>query len=426
MSGPRIAIIGAGSVKFTAQILSSLLSRKGLRGAKLFLMDIDAHRLGLVTRYAQAIARGSEIDIIGTADRDEALAGADFVIVTVAIGGLTLKRMDVEICAAHGVTQVKGDTTGPAGTARALRSVPFFVALARDMERLCPGALMINLSNPMGAIVGAVAQRTRVAVAGICTTVESMAGDFARKLGVPAERLTLYSAGLNHFTWMTDLLLDGKPRLNLLDEVIVPAFGDLPVTTALYRQYGMFPIPGYKYASEFFPFDAQTGFAPFDAGAEGAHTERDIRAMEEELQTGTPIPPPPPNTDSEAVVRLIVAVHANLPGVHVLNVSNEGQLPFLPEGAAVEGPVFVQGRAIRPLCPGTFTEGVREVLSRATREQMLVIDASLSGDRRTALEAVRLSPLSPADEAAARALLCDLLTRQRAYLPAFYRDGGNT
>ena len=338
MNSPRIAIIGAGSLKFTAQILSSLLAREATRYAHVTLMDIDPARLALVDRYARAIAAhaGDTLAIHSTESRGDALVDADFVLVTVAIGGLALKQMDVEICREHGVIQVKGDTTGPAGIIRGLRSIPFMLDLARDMEQVCPDALMINLSNPLSTLTGAVTQHTSIRAIGICTSVEGMRHDFADKLGAAQERVRLMSAGVNHFTWLTGLYLDGKRRMDLLQDVIAPAFEGLPVTLDLYRAYGMFPIPGYKYASEFFPFFTSCaseygkplGFSPFDAASEAASLSASLAEIEDALAGGKPFAMPAVNTDSEAVVSLIESMVSGTPGVHTINCRNEGQVPM--------------------------------------------------------------------------------------------------
>jgi len=417
----RIVLIGAGSLLYSRQIAGSLMDSEDTAESELVLQDIDLDRVGIVCRYIQKLAekKNSPLFVRLETDRGKALENADFVIVTVAIGGLAMKKLDVEICAAHGVLQVKGDTTGPAGVFRALRSIPFFLELAADMERICPNALLINVSNPLSTITGAIVKYSRVRTIGLCTSVLGMERDFAQKLGVSQERLTVVSAGVNHFTWLTDLYLDGKQRMDLLRDVIVPDMDGLPVTCELFRAYGMFPIPGYKYASEFFlGCEEAAGFSAFNAEAAKEEFSKAMSAAGDELSGKRPFTLKHGGMDSEVLVALMKSAAIPVPGIYTLNCPNRGQLPWLPEGCVTEGPAYVCGDCISPLCPGNFTGSVKKLLSDTAYRYSLTVEAAVNGGRREALDALYADPLVPSIRAAI-GLLEDFLRMQGQYLPQF-------
>ena len=160
----KIAFIGGGSMQWTALLTIDLALTDALAGATLVLHDIDAGALELMTRAAERITTqlGRDLPIEATTDRAEALRGADFVILCVAIGGLAAMRNDLAIPWRYGVAQSVGDTVGPGGLARGLRHIPFAVQVAREMEQLCPHAWLLNLTNPMTTICRAVTRATSI------------------------------------------------------------------------------------------------------------------------------------------------------------------------------------------------------------------------------------------------------------------------
>ena len=426
MTKNRIVLIGAGSMLYSKELASSLMSSAGLCESELVLFDIDHERLDLVYRYISSLVglRRSPMTVHRETDRDRALEGADFVVVAVAIGGLAAKKLDVDIAADHGIMQIKADTTGPAGLFRALRSIPFFLQLAADMERLCPSAYLLNVTNPLAAITGAVTQNSSIRTLGICGAVTEMGWDFARKLGVERERLRIVSAGVNHFTWLTGLYLDGTQRMDLVRDVLVPAFGDLPVTGELFGAFGMFPIPGYKYASEFFAgYGAAAGFTPFDAQGAAAAFSAQIAAVTAELDGARPFRLDHESADSAILASVMESISLDMPGVYSINRPNT-QIDSLPRGAIVEGPVYVRGEQIAPLWPGDFTDSVKSLLEGAARRQQLTIDAAVAGDGRMVVEALMADPLVPSVRVAIE-LTDDYLRREADFLPQFGMGGGD-
>lgn len=426
----RIAVIGAGSPLFTPDLMDTLLLKKELYGSEIYLMDIDSGRLDFMFRYCSRLMAENDcaFSLVSGTDLDEALYDADFVIVTVAVGGLAMRKFDVEVPLKYGIVHIKADTAGPAGIFRGMRSIPFFVDMGKRMEKLCPQAVLINLSNPLTTITRAVSKETGIKCIGVCSSIDGMKRDIAGKLGVDAEHLVLYSTGVNHFTWMTGIYLDGRDIMKDFVEKAIPLFEEgLPVTNELYKTYGCFPIPGYKYASEFFPYflRPETGYGKdygFSADSHEARSkaaEGQYAGLKLRLESGK-LKGAGDNPDTGIIAGVMESIALNKPEIYNLNTPNHGQLPSLPYGAVVEGPVCVAGDAIMPLCSSKLPERVLKLLERAAYEQELVVEAAVKGDRELVLEAFLMDPLvnSPIS---ARKIIDELLELQKDYLPQFHK-----
>ncbi len=175
---PKIAFIGAGSIIFAKRLMIDLLSFPELGESTFALMDIDAKRLGYTCRVAERIVRetGAPARIEATTDRREALRGADYVITMILVGDIEVIRPDIEIPLKYGVDQCIGDTLGPGGVFRALRTIPAMLDICRDMEDLCPDAWLLNYTNPMAMVCWAMNDATAVKNVGLCHSVQGTAG----------------------------------------------------------------------------------------------------------------------------------------------------------------------------------------------------------------------------------------------------------
>lgn len=427
----KIALIGAGSPLFASDLLNSLLTVKEIYGSEIYLMDIDRERRDFIYLYARKLMdeNGRPFEVYAAADLDEALMDADYVVVTIAIGGLSMRKHDIEIPLKYGIVHVKSDTTGPAGIFRALRSVPVFVDLVKRMEKLCPKALLINLSNPLTVITRAVTKISRVKTAGICTTIDGMRHQIAGHLKVNENRLELYSTGVNHFTWLQDIFLDGRDCMKDFIEIVLPNYiKDLPVTGDLYKTYGCFPIPGYKYGSEFFSWylgpesdmGRDYGFEP-DSPESRSKTGEDIyKQLRERMDNNMKLAIKSENLDTKAIMDLIESTALSKPRVLNLNMPNYGQIHDLTYGSIIEGPVFVNGDRMQPLCCKRLPERIIKLLERVVYEQELVVEAALNGDRELVFEAFLMDPLvnSPWN---ARKIIDELLELEKDYLPQFFK-----
>ena len=198
----KVAIVGAGGYVFPLRLVGDLLSFPELRGSTLALMDVDAGRLERTAGAVRELVahHGLATRVEATTDRRRALDGADYVVVTFQVGGLEAYRLDVEIPRRCGVDQTVGDTLGPGGVFRFLRSAPAYAEIAADMGELCPGALLINYANPM-AMSCWYLDRLGVRTVGLCHSVQGTSRMLARALEVPYEEVDFRCAGINHQAW---------------------------------------------------------------------------------------------------------------------------------------------------------------------------------------------------------------------------------
>ncbi|MDD4139242.1 MAG: alpha-glucosidase/alpha-galactosidase, partial [Eubacteriales bacterium] len=183
----KIAFIGAGSFGFTRKLVRDILSFPAFADATIALMDIDPTRLGVIKQAVDKIvAAGSyPAKVIATENRAEALDGADGVVCTILAGGVEIWRHDIEIPKRYGVDINVGDTRGPAGIFRALRTIPVMLDICRDIEKYCPRAIFLNYTNPMAMLCKAMQDETSVRVTGLCHSVQGTAEMLAKWIGAP-------------------------------------------------------------------------------------------------------------------------------------------------------------------------------------------------------------------------------------------------
>jgi alpha-galactosidase/6-phospho-beta-glucosidase family protein len=211
-AAPKIAVVGGGSYQWGTKIIQDVALNEDLRGSVLTLHDIDPEALDDLYRWGVKMVglAGSDLALEKTDDLDEALSGADFVVLCISTGGLDAMAPDVEIPARYGVIQTVGDTVGPGGLFRGLRNIPVVVDIARAMEERCPDAVMLNLTNPMTTLTRAMSKTTQVRCIGLCHELFSTLAMLSWMFDVPEEALDVKVAGVNHFIWITRVAVRGK------------------------------------------------------------------------------------------------------------------------------------------------------------------------------------------------------------------------
>ncbi|MFM7677222.1 MAG: alpha-glucosidase/alpha-galactosidase, partial [Roseiflexaceae bacterium] len=194
----RITFIGAGSIGFTRTLVRDILTFPRLADAELVLMDIDKERLEFAERSVKRIIELGKYPatVKTTLSRAEALQGADVVMVTILAGGVQVWRHDIEIPKQYGIDINVGDTRGPSGIFRALRTIPEMLNIAKDMERYCPNAMMLNYTNPMAMLCRAMQLESNIKLTGLCHSVQGTAEMLARWVGVPYEEIDYVCAGI--------------------------------------------------------------------------------------------------------------------------------------------------------------------------------------------------------------------------------------
>jgi alpha-galactosidase len=425
MRAPHIVLIGAGSALFGPETLRDIFLCEALHGSRITLVDVDEEHLARVHAFGQALnqAAGAGCQVLATTDRRQALPGADFVVVSVAVERERLWKLDWEIPLKHGVRHVLGENGGPGGLSHSLRNIPLLLGICRDIEALAPDAWLLNYTNPMSRVCMAVARHTRLKFVGMCHQIGAGYEIASTILDVPQTELRIRAAGLNHFTWITDLrFTDGRDAYPAFRERLAASDPDfMPLSRRLHDVFGLYPAVGDRHAGEYigdawrevgmsgYEFDMYENWVAGVWESIGAVLDGD----EDEAAVWLG------ETSGERGVPIIVALWTNANQYEdAVNVVNNGAIANLPAQAVVEVPAVVGGGGIQPLRVGGLPAGVAALCDRQVTIQELVVEAAVTGNRRAALQALCLDPVIP-DTPTAQAILDELLIVHAPYLPQF-------
>jgi alpha-galactosidase len=253
----KIAFIGAGSLGFTSDLVRDILTFDLLKDATLALMDIDAERLDFALK---SVARIIEVGnypakVIATMDRAEALKGADVVLTTILSGSTDVWKYDIEIPKKHGVDINVGDTRGPSGIFRFLRTLPRMLEIVKDMEKYCPGAVLLNYTNPMAMLCGALQRVTHIPVTGLCHSVQGTAVMLACWIGARSfDDITYTCAGINHQAFYLKYEMDGQDAYPLIKKAITEnpdIYNEEIVRNEMYLHLDYYPTESSGHNSEY-------------------------------------------------------------------------------------------------------------------------------------------------------------------------------
>ncbi|MFN8505425.1 alpha-glucosidase/alpha-galactosidase [Kouleothrix sp.] len=440
----KITLIGAGSVVFTRNLCSDILLTPALQGSTISLMDIDATRLAQARDLVQALidTRKLTARVEATTDRRAALQGADYVITTFQQGGLEAYALDIETPRRYGIEQCVGDTLGPGGVFRALRTIPVLIELGRELDALAPGALLLNYVNPMAANCWAYDRATGRPHVGLCHSVQGTSEMLARWIGVPYEQVVFRCAGINHQAFFLEFRRGSEdlyPRLRqAIDDPAI--YGQEPVRIDMMKHFGYFVTESSGHASEYVPYFRKSAamvndeLAPrfansndgwFDYGRTGGYlrhcVERQALAQGEFAALIAGSKTPPAERTHEYGSRIIEAIEMNQPLRINGNVPNRDLIASLPPGCCVEVACLVDGSGIQP----TRVDGYPAQLAALNRTninvQELIVEAALGGRREAVYHAVMLDPLSAAvcTLPQIHALVSEMLAEQARWLPQF-------
>lgn len=452
---PKITIIGAGGFVFPFRLIGDLVSFPALRSATLHLMDLDAGRVARTASAARELVahHGFDATVLETTDRREALEGADVVIITFQVGGVDSYRHDVEIPRRYGVDQTVGDTVGPGGVFRFLRSVNAYTAIAEDALELCPDAQFINYANPM-AMATAFLNAKGLRTVGLCHSVQGTTRMLARTLGVDYDEVEYVCAGINHQAWILDFAQRGGedlyPRLrevmgarhrrgvaaaDLLgddgdhSEAAAAASnyegGNEQVRTAIMQSFGYFQTESSHHASEYLPYfrkDAETVLEYIPERWDYyeicmAHDEQgDVDQQLEKLKADL-------KPSVEYGASIVNAIVTGVPTVVYGNVPNTGLIGNLPDDACVEVPCLVDANGVQPTAIGQLPPQLAALNRTNVNVQTLAVRAALEGSVEHVHHAVALDPLTGAlltlDRI--RSMTDELLEAHAALLPEALR-----
>ncbi|WP_301176113.1 glycoside hydrolase family 4 [Actinomadura geliboluensis] len=421
----KVAIVGAGSGYMPGVIRGLLHRADDLAGTELACYDIDAAHLDVMTRLAGAMfaARGADLTVTSHTALPSALDGASYVFTTFRPGGLAARHLDESIPLKHGV--VGQETAGPGGFLMALRSVPVLLDIAAAAD---PGAWIVNYTNPTNVVTDAVARHTGARIIGLCDQFIGDTEMWADLLGLPFDGLEADWIGLNHATWAQRVRLDGR-ELDLpllLDDLEVPGGGATPWRdpsrmAELAKALGFLPN---SYAKYYFFHDQVVD----ELRAKGTTRAQDILAMlpgyYEQVAAESRKPDPDPSRErgggehGEFAVDVICAMHRDEGRRMIVNTRNNGAVSSLDDDAIVEVPALVGRSGPVPLTMGPLPGPVRGLTQAIHAYERLAADAAVTGDRRTALQALMAHPFVRSKHTAEK-ILDEGLAAHRDHLPQF-------
>ncbi len=427
----KITVIGGGST-YTPELINGFLATAGsLPLDELWLMDIDEQRLNVVGGFAQRMvtARGDPFKVVLSLDQRQAIAGASYVITQLRVGQMPARRGDEYLGLRHGL--IGQETTGVGGMAKALRTIPVILSIARDIREVAPGALLANFTNPAGLVTEALTRYApEVSAVGVCnvgiTTKMHILDELEEATGsrVEPERAQLNTLGLNHLTWHRGFTVDGEEMWPMIFPAFVESLKEeaepeWDVRTV--ESLGMMP----NYYLQYFyytdrKFAAQKEWPPSRA--------EEVMAIEKILlhdYADPALSEPPADLMkrggayySTLATQLINSHYNDLGQVHVVNVRNNGAVKDWPADWVLELPARVDRRGVHPLPAEPLPPACFGLIAQVKMYELLTVEAAVHGDRQALYQALLAHPLGPqADEV--QDVLDDILETNKQWLPQF-------
>ena len=428
----KITVIGGGST-YTPELVNGFLSRKdSLPLKELWLMDIDKDRLKIVGGFAQRMvkAKGDPFKVILSRHQREAIAGASYVMTQLRVGMMPARREDEYLGLRHGL--VGQETTGVGGMAKALRTIPVILSIARDMRDVAPGALLANFTNPAGLVTEALNRHSPdVPAVGVCNvgiTMKMEALEWLEKATgrkIDDSRAALNTLGLNHLTWHRGFTVDGQD----VWPTVIRAFGekmkqekDPECDLRTLEVLGIIP----NYYLQYFYYterkvEAQKKWPPSRA--------EEVFEIEKTLLRDYADPAltePPADLMkrggayySTLATQLINSHYNDLGQVHVVNVRNNGAVTEWPTDWVLEMPAKVDRRGIHPLPAAPLPPACFGLIAQVKMYELLTVEAAVRGDRNALYQALLAHPLGPGGDQV-QSVMDDLLETNRQWLPQFF------
>ena len=454
MNDRKIVCLGAGSLYFRRAI-PDLLMCEGLSGSELVLYDVVTEKSERMAAMGMRLAEqaGTRVSVRAASELVDAVDGADFALSSIGGSGAgitqgvytsTYHNADVLIGAKYGVQQIIADTCGPGGMMMALRSIPAYIEICREMEKRCPSVILFNHSNPMAVLCRALRKYTSINVVGVCHGVQAGIKQLAAMLELPAHELNCLWIGTNHYYWLTRIAHLGRdlyPKLRRLTARNGPGEREV-LSSQLSDIYGYRILyPPDDHVIEFYPFLAQMKGGVDDLPAHLAKEARErfptseanmpgegeatsevkakFFAEYQQLLDGTQLPDAPSDPLlGEGIGTVVGAIATGKRELCVANIANQGCIPNLPHSAEVEVEAVTDSCGVRGLQMGEAPLHLKGILEKRFVWQELVADAGVKGDRNLALQAMMIDEMAIMPDKAS-AMLDELLAASKKLLPQF-------
>lgn len=438
----KIAFIGAGSFGFTRTLVRDIMSYPLLQDSTIALMDIDKERLAYITKAVKKIITAGKYPakVISTTDRKEALKDADAVMCTILAGDVDVWQYDIRIPKKYGVDFNVGDTRGISGIFRALRTIPVMLDICRDIEKLCPGAIMLNYTNPMAMLCNAMQRTTNVNVTGLCHSVQAMPNVFGKWLGIPGSEIDYLCAGINHQAWYLELKHKGEdiyPRLRKIVKENKKIFNEEPVRNEMFMQLGYYVTESSGHNSEYnWWFRKRDDLikkycsdAPGRAWNPGKYAfileeyknRNKNRKWQNDIENWLAKPEVDLNRGNEYASAIINAWMGGEQFGFNGNVMNRGLISNLSPDACVEVPVFTSRRRTNSVSVGALPIQLATLNNISAATEIMTVNACISGDPEMVYHACVYDPMCAAKLSMAeiRKLVQEMLNMNKSYLPQF-------
>jgi len=435
----KITFIGAGSLGFTRGLVRDVLTFPLLKDATLCLMDIDPERLDFAKRAVQRIVDlgNYPAKVEATMDRAEALKGADVVLVTILASGVEIWRHDIEIPKKYGIDTNIGDTRGPSGIFRALRTIPVMLDIAKDMERYCPDATMLNYTNPMVLVCRAMQHETKIQLTGLCHSVQGTSEMLARWIGAPYEEITYTCAGINHMAFYLKYEWNGKDAYPLIRKAITErpeVYNEEQVRNEMFLALDYYVTESSGHNSEYNWWFRKrpdlieqycthgTGWNPGEyAYVINRYLERQESWRDDAKKWFASDNPIPLERGHEYAAYIINALQGGEPFEFNGNVRNTGLITNLPQDACVEVPVWASKKGLTPTYVGALPPQVAMLTGLTSQLEEMTVEGALTGNPRLIYQAIAHDPLTASvlSLAEIKTMVNEMFAKNREYLPTF-------
>lgn len=430
----KVAIIGAGSIIFCKTLMNDFLSTPALAGSEYSLMALSHKRLDKMHDFVQRMIKDNGVNatVSKTTDRRKALRDADYVIVMIQVGGVDAFKMDYEMPLKYGVDQCIADTMGPGGVFRAARHIWALMDIVKDMQELCPRALLLNYANPMAVCCWALGTVKGLQFVGLCHGVQTTMDLIASYTGCKKSEIDYVAAGINHMAWFLRIEKDGRDLYPTLKRNFEKPeyYVNEKVRAEVMRHFGYFMTESTGHLSEYLPYFRKNKKAlelycdePSFGGETGAYYKycRDLAekfARIDPLSIETTALQP---RSAEYASHILEARESGRPFCLNGNVRNDGFITNLPNGCCVEVPCFVDRLGLHPVVVGDLPPQCAALNMTNVNVQGLAARAALTGDTELLVNAVALDPLTAAVLTLKdiREMVSGMLEAQRHWLPQF-------